>query len=127
MRIEPERKLFVATRVDNKMREQLRQAAQRDQMYFDGSDERYLRVLRCEEGSFIGKLIDGGTPAASMDDIKRNLVSILNKVAPGRYKDDDLKVFALDEGEPPPEPERPSRDGDEEPRGGGNSGGGSYY
>ena len=56
------------------------------------------------------------TPAASMDDIKRNVISILNKIAPGRYKDADLKVFALDEGEPPPEVVKESRgQGGEEP------------
>jgi len=38
-----------------------------------------------------------------MDDLKRNLLSILTRVAPGRHRDDAVKVFALDEGEPPPE------------------------
>jgi hypothetical protein len=118
MRIDHERKLFVCLRIDNKMRDQLAQAPARDKVYFDGTDPRYLTTLRTTEDSFIGKIIDAGTPAAAMDDLKRNLLSILVRVAPGRHREDSVKVFALDEGEPPPlesEEEEPA-----EPRG-------SYY
>ena len=112
MRIEHERKLFVGIRVDNKMRDQLEHCPSRDKMYFDGSDSRYLQVLRAVEDSFIGKVIDAGTPAATMDDLKRNILSILTRVAPGRHRDDAVKVFAVDEGEPPP---LPTKEEDEEP------------
>src|ERR1700743_366863 len=111
MRIESARKLCVCLRVDNKMRDQLAQAPARDKVYFDGSDPRYLVTIRTVEDNFIGKVIDGGTPAASMDDLKRNLLSILTRVAPGRHRDDAVKVFALDDGDPPPEPRK---DGEEE-------------
>ncbi len=117
MRIENERKLFVGIRVDNKMRDQLEHCPARDKIYFDGSDSRYLLVLRAVEDSFIGKLVDPGTPAATMDDLKRNILSILTRIAPGRHRDDAVKVFAVDDGEPPPLPEK-----DEEPQSSG-----SYY
>jgi len=124
MRIDSDRKLFVCLRIDNKMRDQLAQAPARDKVYFDGSDPRYLTTIRTLEDNFIGKIIDGGTPAASMDDLKRNLLSILTRVAPGRHREDAVKVFALDEGEPPPEPGKRGEGDDggepEEPRG-------SYY
>ncbi len=106
MRIEPERKLFVGIRIDNKMRDQLEHCAPRDKMYFDGSDPRYLQVLRAVEDSFVGKLIEPGTPAITMDDLKRNILSILVRIAPGRHREDAVKIFAVDEGEPPPLPEK---------------------
>src|SRR5215831_1309652 len=124
MRIDSDRKLFVCLRIDNKMRDQLAQAPARDKVYFDGSDPRYLTTIRTTEDNFIGKIIDGGTPAASMDDLKRNLLSILTRVAPGRHRDDAVKVFALDEGEPPAaegkDAEQEGERSDEPPRG-------SYY
>ncbi len=124
MRIDSDRKLFVCLRVDNKMRDQLAQAPARDKVYFDGSDPRYLTTVRTAEDNYIGKIIDGGSPAASMDDLKRNLLSILTRVAPGRHREDAVKVFALDDGEPPPIPGKDDEgdEGDrrEEPRG-------SYY
>jgi hypothetical protein len=91
-------------------------AQPRDHAYFDGSDERYLKVMRSAEDKFIGKIIDGGTPASAMDDVRRNVISLMNKFAQGRYKEDDVKVFALDEGDPPPEEvEEPTGDEANEP------------
>jgi hypothetical protein len=120
MRIETERKLFVGIRIDNKMRDQLEHCPPRDKLYFDGSDERYLRVLRAVEDSYIGKLVDAGAAAVAMDDLKRNILSILTRIAPGRHREDAVKVFAVDEGEPPPLPPSEKQDNDER-------GGGSYY
>jgi hypothetical protein len=120
MRIDTERKLFVCLCIDNKMRDQLAQAPARDKVYFDGSDPRYLTTMRSAEDAYIGKIIDGGTPAASMDDLKRNLLSILTRVAPGRHREDAVKVFALDEGEPPPEKSKDEEESEVPSRG-------SYY
>src|SRR5262245_4925810 len=116
MRIEAERKLFVGIRVDNKMRDQLANCPARDKMYFDGTDPRYLQVLRAVEDSYIGKLVDPGSPASSMDDLKRNILSILTRIAPGRHREDSVKVFAVDEGEPPPLPEEDKGEDADEPR-----------
>jgi len=113
MRIEPERKIFVGLRIDNKMRDQLLNCPQRERQYIDGSNPDYLVQLRAVEDSYIGKILEPGTPALSMEDLKRNIMSILNRIAPGRHREDSVKVFALDEGEPPPLPEKdppPSRD-----------------
>ena len=52
----------------------------------------------------------------AMDDLKRNLMSILTRIAPGRHREDSVKVFALDDGEPPedaPTLERPKKAEDE--------------
>ena len=116
MRIESERKLFIALRVDNKLRDQLNNCPPRDRHYFDGSNPDYLSVVRGPEDVFVGKIVDAGTAAASMDDLKRNLLSILTRIAPGRHREDAVKVFALDDGDPPPDAptlERPPREDQE--------------
>lgn len=116
MRIESERKLFIALRVDNKLRDQLNNCAPRDRHYFDGTNPDYLHVVRGPEDVFVGKIVDAGTAAVAMDDLKRNLLSILTRIAPGRHRDDSVKVFALDDGEPPPDAptlERPPREDQE--------------
>jgi hypothetical protein len=110
MRIEHQRKLFIGIKIDNKMRDQLHNCPQRDKHYVDGSDPQYLMQVRAVEDTFIGKPVDAGTPAVSMDDLKRNILSILNRVAPGRHREDAIKVFALDDGDPPPLPEKEPRD-----------------
>ena len=104
MRIEPKRKLFVGVKIDNKLRDALEHCPSRDRLYFDGSDPRYLLVVRAVEESFVGKVLEPPVTATSMDDLKRNVISILTRVSGGRRSDDDVKVYALDEGEPPPLP-----------------------
>jgi len=106
MRIELDRKLFVGVRIDNKLRDALAQCPSRDRGFFDGSDPRYLTVVRAVEDSYVGKVIDAGPSATSMDDLKRNILSILNRISSGRRGEDDVKVFAVDPGEPPPLPPR---------------------
>ncbi len=104
MRIEAERKLFVGLKVDNKLRDQLQNAPPKDRSFFDGTDEKYLVVIRTDgetEDTYIGKLIEPGTPASSMDDLKRNLQSILNRIAPGRVREDGIKVFSISDKDGP--------------------------
>ncbi len=113
MRIESERKLFIALRVDNKLRDQLNNCPPRDRGYFDGSNPDFLAIVRGPTDVYVGKVVDAGVAAVSMDDIKRNLQSILTRIAPGRHRDDAVKVFALDDGDPPegaPTLERPPKE-----------------
>jgi|GEM_PF-3612192 len=113
MRIEQERKLFVGLRIDNKTREQLATCAPRDKHFVDGTNPDYLTQLRGTEDAYIGKIIEPGAPAMGMEDLKRNIMSILNRVAPGRHREDSIKIFAIDDGEPPPLP-RKAGDRDDE-------------
>lgn len=106
MRIELQRKLFAGVRIDNKLRDALEHCPNRDRVYFDGSDPRYLVMIRAVEDSYVGKVVDPGMAASGMDDLKRNVLSILNRISTGRRSEDDVKVFALDDGEPPPLPPR---------------------
>ena len=107
MRIDLARKLFAGVKIDNKLRDALANCAPRDRQYFDGSDPRYLRQLRgSPEEIFLGKVIDPPVTAVSMDDMKRNILSLLARLG-GRRSEDDVKIWACDEGEvqmPPPEP-----------------------
>ena len=110
MRIELERKLFVGLKIDNKLRDALAHAPHRDRAFFDGSDPRYLCEMRAIEDSYLGKVIDAALPINSIEDVKRNVLSILHRISTGRRGEDDIKIFALDEGDPPPlPPKEPSQ------------------
>lgn len=111
MRIEPRRKLFIGVRIDNKMRDQLDKCPPRDRVFFESEDAKYLTVLRSEEEGYIGKLVDGTASVASLDDVRRNIMSILNRICPGRRDEEDVKVMAADEGDaPPPPPKKTAED-----------------
>jgi hypothetical protein len=108
MRIEAERKLFVGLKIDNKLRDALAHAPHRDRAFFDGSDPRYLREVRAVEDTYLGKVIDAAISVNSLDDVKRNVLSILHRISTSRRGEDDIKVFAIDDGEPPPLPPKES-------------------
>lgn len=104
MRIEPERKLFVGLKIDNKLRDALAHAPHRDRAFFDGTDPRYLCEIRAVEDTYLGKVVDAALPVTQIDDVKRNVLSILHRLSTGRRSEDDVKIFALDDGDPPPLP-----------------------
>src|SRR5690349_5717488 len=74
--------LFFGTKIDSKLREALAQSKQGDRKYFDGSSEEFLRILEVDEEKWLGKVIQPGPAVTEVDDIQRNIVSILRRVAP---------------------------------------------
>lgn len=88
--------LFFGTKIDSKTREALAQAKPGDKKYFDGSSEEFLRILEVEEEKWIGKIIKPGPIVTEVDDIQRNIVSIMRRVAPtARVSASGIRIFVL--------------------------------
>ncbi len=88
--------LFFGTKIDSKMREALSQAKPSDKKYFDGSSEEFLRIVEVEEEKWIGKVIKAGPVVTEVDDIQRNIVSIMRRCAPGaRVAASGIRIFVL--------------------------------
>jgi len=88
--------LFFGTKIDSKLREGLALSKPGDKKYFDGSSEDFLRVVEVEEERWIGKVIKGGPAVTEVDDIQRNIVSILRRIAPNaRVPASSVKIFVL--------------------------------
>lgn len=100
MRIDTVRKLFAGVRIDGKMREQLEKCPQRDRVFFESTDGRYLTVLRGGDETYIGKILEPAAPLNSIEDVRRNVWSILQRICPGRRDENEVKLFALDNTEP---------------------------
>jgi hypothetical protein len=97
MRLDPDAKLFIGLKIDSKLREALAQATPGDRRYFDDPNSPYLRVISMAEEQWIGKLFDGGTPPSEIEDIGRNVISILNRIAPGaRHSPSLMRIFCVD-------------------------------
>jgi hypothetical protein len=99
MRLDKGCALFFGTKIDSKLREGLALSKPGDKKYFDGSSDDFLRVVEVEEERWIGKVIKGGTPVTEVDDIQRNIVSILRRIAPNaRVPVSSVKIFVLQGG-----------------------------
>ena len=92
--------LFFATKIDSKLREGLALSKPGDKKYFDGSSEEFLRVIEIgdekDKERWIGKVIKPGPAVTEVDDIQRNILSILRRVAPNaRIPASAVKIFVL--------------------------------
>jgi hypothetical protein len=110
MRLDPTRKLFFGFKIDSKLREALAQATPGDRHYF-AEDSPYLRVLNNGDEQWIGKIVDAGLAPGEVEDIQRNVISILNRIASGaRHSPSLMRIFSIDENAPAitptPTPER---------------------
>jgi hypothetical protein len=107
--------LFFGTKIDSKLREALSQSKAGDKKYFDGSSEEFLRVLEVDEEKWIGKVIKPGPIVTEVDDIQRNIVSIMRRVAPAaRVSPSSIRIFVL-QGAVVPASQIIDDEGDEDP------------
>ena len=89
-------RLFFGCKIDSKLREALAQAKPGERRYFDDPNGEFLRVLSFEEERWIGKVMGGGVNVSDVEDIQRNVVSILRRVAPSvRTSPSSIKIFAV--------------------------------
>jgi hypothetical protein len=97
MRLDSNAQLFIGLKIDSKLREALATATPGDRKYFESPDSQFLRVLSMGDDQWIGKLFDGGTAPQEIEDIGRNVISILNRIAPNsRHSPSLMRIFAVD-------------------------------
>lgn len=96
MKLDKTSALFFGTRIDSKLREGLALSKPGDKKYFDGTSEEFLRVIEMPDEKWIGKVIRGGLSVTEVDDIQRNVLSILRRVAPNaRIPASQVKIFVI--------------------------------
>jgi hypothetical protein len=103
MKLDKSTFLFFATKIDSKLREGLALSKPGDKKYFDGSSDEFLRVMEIgdekDKERWIGKIIKPGPAVTEVDDIQRNVLSILRRIAPNaRIPASAVKIFVLQGG-----------------------------
>lgn len=103
MKLDKSCSLFFGTKIDSKLREGLALSKPGDKKYFDGSSDEFLRVMEIgddkDKERWIGKVIKPGPAVTEVDDIQRNVLSILRRVAPNaRIPPSAVKIFVLHGG-----------------------------
>jgi hypothetical protein len=74
--------IFVGFKLDSSMRRQLDSLEGADQRYVSRDDSTFLRL--CTRGSdvYVGKVVEEKLSTDRVDDIRRNVLSILQRICP---------------------------------------------
>lgn len=96
MKLDKERKLFFAYKIDSKLREALANATPGNRHYFEDAGTDFLRIASIGDEKWIGKIVKGGLGSADVEDVQRNVISILRRIAPNiRHTPSYVKIFAV--------------------------------
>lgn len=100
MNLDKSGQLFFGCKVDSKLRDALSQAKPSERRYFEGaaSGSEFLTICTFgEEEQWIGKVLDGGLNVTEIDDIQRNVVSILRRISSDiRIPASSIKIFVVE-------------------------------
>jgi len=105
--------LFIGFKLDGSLRRQLEALSGPDRKYVSGQDATFLSLCRRGEDVYVGKVIEDGLTTGRVDDVQRNVLSIMRRLCPEtRFPDKlDIMVCLPPDLAEEPEEEKPSFEG----------------
>ena len=82
MKLRDRQSLFVGTKMDSQIRRRLESITGTDKKYVSHDDTTFLTICRLGEDEYVGKVIDERMTTERVDDIRRNVLSILQRLCP---------------------------------------------
>lgn len=101
MRLNDRSPIFVGCKMDSQLRRQLASVTGPDRRYVSADDPSFLMICRLGEDEYVGKLIEDRLTTDRVDDVRRNVLSILHRLAPDIRVPNHLEIFATEPGEGP--------------------------
>jgi hypothetical protein len=86
--LDPGRRLFVGIKITSKLKNELDHPAPGTERYFNASSPDYLHVVTMGEEKLIGRYVKDGFPVAEMDNVSRNVCSIVKLITGGHRIDE---------------------------------------
>ena len=97
-------RIFIGFKLDGSLRRQLESLEGPDRRYVSPDDATFLMMCKKGSDSYVGKLIQDGLTTDRVDDVKRNVLSIMRRLCPDTRLPNVLEIWAV-------EPRVESRDG----------------
>jgi len=86
--------IFIGFKADRALRQVLESLSDSDRKYVSGEDSTFLRVCRVGEDVYVGKLIHESLTTDRVEDIRRNVLSILQKLGHSVRLPTHLRILA---------------------------------
>lgn len=91
--------IFIGFKADNNIRHHLESLSDADKKYLSREDSTFLRVCRVGEDLYVGKLVHESLTTDRVEDIRRNVLSIMRKIASEVRLPSNLKILACSAAE----------------------------
>ncbi len=94
--------IFIGFKMDGSLRRQLDSLDGPDKRYVSKEESTFLRICTKNGDSYVGKVVDERLSTARVDDVRRNIYSILNRICPETRLPERLEIWACLPEEPEP-------------------------
>jgi hypothetical protein len=91
--LEGERSMFIGFKLDSGLRRQLESLSGPDRKYVSREDSTILRICRLGDDHYVGKLIHERLTTDRVNDIRRNVASILQRVCPDTRLPAEMEIL----------------------------------
>lgn len=96
MRLEENRPLFIGMKLDGQLRRQLDALPKTDRKYVSEEDSTFLRICRLGDEDYVGKVVESRLSTERVEDVRRNVLSILRRLLPDVRLPEQLEVLACE-------------------------------
>ena len=86
--------IFIGFKADSGVRKLLESLGDADKKYISAEDSIFLRICRVGEDIYVGKVIHESLTTDQVDDIRRNVLSIMRIIRREGRLQNDMKIFA---------------------------------
>jgi hypothetical protein len=83
-----EKRLFVGIKISPKLQGELDRCTPGTERYFSADNTEYLQVVTLGEDKLIGRFLRDGFPVSNIDDVSRNVRSIVTLITHGQRVDE---------------------------------------
>ena len=91
---EIDKRLFVGIKITPKLQSELDHCAPGTERYFKEDNPEYLQIVTVGEEKLIGKFLKDGFPASEINDVGRNVSSIVKLITRGnRIGENSVRVY----------------------------------
>ena len=86
--------IFIGFKASRALRQLLESLGNADKKYVSSEDSAFLRLCSIGEDLYVGKLVHEALAIDRVDDIRRNILSIVRKLGPAVPLPSTLRIFA---------------------------------
>lgn len=92
---EVDKRLFVGIKISPKLQRELDNCARETERYFKEDKPESLQIVTLGAEKFIGRFLQDGFPASNIDNVSRNVRSIVTLITQGyRIAEDSIQIYA---------------------------------